>query len=411
MGLDINASTNLDEISQGQGTTANGSVNFEITGRTQEYPLHIAFCVDTSGSMSQEVDASGLTGIVKAALSDSDGPSKMDVAKEGLKNALGELSSDDSFGIVSFSSSASTAVSSTSGSRAGGADSDIDSMSAGGGTSIDAGLERSREMLKRMPSEEAVEWIVLISDGKGSVPTDRDLQRNYSSEGIVIQAAGVGDAYDRDQMLSLAQQTQGELEDIESPKNLGQFFKREVRNAKQVVALDAELELHPSNLATINEVYYSLAEQTSTVDPEWRGDTAVVDLGDVNHENPPEVVLEMDVDVSENADADLSATLVEAVLSTRRDSARDEMTTIVSLSQGIEPPEDGEDQEEEEVSGLSPSPDPEFIVKKVSTLAQDGKLDEARRYLEENKQHLSAEQYQTARDMIDDGDVAGLSKM
>lgn len=410
MGLDINASTNLDEIFVGQGTTANGSVNFEITGRNKEYPLHIAFCVDTSGSMSQEIDASGLSGIVKAALSDSDGPSKMDVAKEGLKNALSELSSDDRFGIVSFSSSASTPVSSTSGSRAGGVDSDIDSMSAGGGTSIDAGLEQSREMLKRMPSEEAVEWIVLISDGKGSVPRDRELQRDYSDEGIVIQAAGVGDAYDRDQMLSLAQQTQGELEDIKSPKNLGQFFKREVQNAKQVVALDAELELHPSDITTINEVYYSLAEQTSTVDPEWRGDTCVVDLGDVNHENPPEVVLEMDVNPESSSDVDLSATLVEAVLSTRRNSARDEMTTTVDLAQGLEKsPED--ENGEADVARPSTSPPPEYIVKKVSTLSQDGKLDEARRYLEENKQHLSERKYQEAKDMIDGGDISGLGKL
>jgi hypothetical protein len=281
-------------------------------------------------------------------------------------------------------------------------------MSTGGGTSIDAGLDRSREMLKRMPSEEAVEWIVLISDGRGSVPTDLDLRHNYSDEGIVIQAAGVGDAYDRDQMLSLAQQTQGELEDIKSPKNLGQFFKREVRNAKQVVALDAELELHPSDLTSLNEVYYSLAEQTSTVDPEWRGDTCVVDLGDVNHENPPEVALEMDVN-AEDADPDLSATLVEAVLSTRRDSAHDEMTTTVDLAPTITEKDDKD--EEEEVPRPSTSPPPEYIVKKVSTLSQDGKLDEARRYLEENKQHLPERKYQEAKDLIDDGNVSGLGKL
>jgi Mg-chelatase subunit ChlD len=409
MGLDISASTNLDEIFVGQDATANGSVNFEITGRTQEYPLHIAFCVDTSGSMSSEVDATGLTGIVKTALSDSDGPTKMDVAKGGLKKALGELSRDDSFGIVSFSSSASTAVSHTTGNRAGQVTSDIESMSASGGTSIDDGLLQSRKMLDRMPSEEAVEWIVLISDGKGSVPRDWELEQNYSDEGIVIQAAGVGDGYDRKQMLSLAQQTQGELEDIESPKNLGQFFKREVQNAKQVVALDAELELHPSDITNINEVYYSLAEQTSTVDPSWRGDTCVVDLGDVNHENPPEVVLEMDVNPESSSDVDLSATLVEAVLSTRRDSARDEMTTTVDLAPKVSGSDDDGEKAEAEVSGLAP--DPEFILKKVSTLSQDGKLDEARRYLENNKQHLSQRKYQEAKDMIDEGDVAGLSTM
>jgi hypothetical protein len=62
-------------------------------------------------------------------------------------------------------------------------------------------------------------------------------------------------------------------------------------------------------------------------------------------------------------------------------------------------------------SKIEPKPDPDFIVKKVSTLSQEGKLDEAKRYLEENKEHLPQSKYSEAQDLINEGDVSGLGKL
>lgn len=405
MRLDVTASTGLEEIVVGQETTATGVVNFDIGGRTREYPLHIVFCIDKSGSMNNGLESSGLTGIANQILGGGSDTTKMDVAKEGLKKALDQLSSNDTFAVVGFNSNATDVVNPTSGNDTSRAKSNIGSLSASNGTDISAGLERSRSLLQGMPREEAVEWIVLISDGKGPTPYDSQLQREYSDVGITIQAAGVGGDYDRAELLSVSQQTQGELEHIDSARGLKQFFASEVSNARNVVALDAELELKPSTMTTINEVYYSYAEQTSTVEPEWRGRAVALDLGDVNHENPPEVTLEIDV-APEQSDAELEATLVTAMLQTNEDSASDEMTVTVDPGIGIEKVEEGGNPEPS-----PPAPSPEFIVKKVSTLAQKGQTSKARRYLKEHEDDLSPAKYSEAKSLIDNDDLSGLSKL
>lgn len=408
MRLAVTASTGLEEIVVDQETTATGVVNFDIEGRTREYPLHIVFCIDKSGSMSSGIDTSGLTGIANQILGTGSDVTKMDVAKKGLKKALGQLSGDDTFGVVAFNSDATEVVNPTSGNDTSRAKSNIDSLSPNNGTDISAGLERSRSLLQTMPREEAVEWIVLISDGKGRTPRDSQLQQQYSDAGITIQAAGVGDDYERKELLRVSQQTQGELEHIDSGRGLKQFFAGEVSNARNVVALDAELELKPSTMTTINEVYYSYAEQTSTVEPEWRGRTVALDLGDVNHENPPEVTLEMDV-APEQSDAEMEATLVTAMLQTNEDSASDEMIVTVDPGIGIEKVNEGGEAGEPEPS--APAPSPEFIVKKVSTLAQKGQTSKARRYLEEHEDDLPSAKYREAKSLIDDDDLSGLSKL
>jgi len=403
MRLDVTASTGLEEIVVGQETTSTGVVNFDIGGRTRGYPLHIVFCIDKSGSMNNGLESSGLTGIANQILGGGSDTTKMDVAKEGLKKALGQLSSNDTFAVVGFNSNATEVVNPANGNDTSLAKSNIGSLSASNGTNISGGLERSRRLLQGMPREEAVELIVLISDGKGRTPSDRQLQQMYSDAGITIQAAGVGNDYDREELLSVSQQTQGELEHIDSARGLKQFFAGEVSNARNVVALDAELELKPSTMITINEVYYSYAEQTSTVEPEWRGRAVALDLGDVNHENPPEVTLEMDV-APEQSDAELEAPLVTAMLQTNEDSDSDEMTVTVDPGIGIEKvDEDGESS--------APAPSPEFILKKVSTLAQKGQTSKARRYLEEHEDNLSPAKYSEAKSLIDDDDLSGLSKL
>lgn len=409
MSLDVDASANVEEVLLDETTSANGTIDIQIPSRTQEYPLHIVFCIDRSGSMSSTMTAGGLFGTVTEQVIGSDGKAKMDVAKEGLNKAIGKLSSKDSFGVVSFSNSATQEVGVTSGNNTHSAKQTVNQLSSGGGTSIDAGLRESRMLLNKMPNEEAVEWIVLISDGKGSAPSDHDLERHYSSEGIVIQAAGVGDGYDRQQMLDLAQQTQGELEDIGSARGLQKFFGEEVQNARNVVALGADLSIRPSSIVSINEVYYSLAEQTSTVDPEWQNGNCVLDLGDVDQQNPPQVVFDMTISPNE---VDLEAELIDAVLRTEEASANDDITVVVDRqASGLTPTDDDTDDEGSTTSKIEPKPDPDFIVKKVSTLSQEGKLNEAEQYLEENKEHLPQSKYSEAQDLINEGDVSGLGKL
>lgn len=407
MTVSIDATTNVEEVFVDETTTANGIIDFEIGQRTREYPLHIAFCIDRSGSMRQSMETDNLVSVVKDTFLDTDGTSKMEVAKSGLKKAIKELSAQDKFGVVSFESNASVDIAPTSGSDTRQAITAIDDLDPGGGTDIADGLDKSRNLLRRMPNEEAVEWIVLISDGEGTVPHDGRLDSKYSDEGIVIQAAGVGDDYDRQQMLNLAQRTQGELEDIASGKALQEFFSQEVRKAREVVARGAEMTLEPNDFVSIDDVYYRLVDQTSTIDPAWRGNTCVLDLGDVNQKNPPQIVFDMEITPNSHG---ANVELAEATLQTDEGSATDDIAVTVDrkLTSGL----GTKDTEEESgIEPTDPDPVPEKIIMKAEQKAQNGHIDGARNYLEKNREYLTESEYAEAEQRIDDVDLSsGLGK-
>jgi Arc/MetJ family transcription regulator len=414
MNLNIKASTNVEHIKATHTITTFGRVNFEVAKRTREYPLHIVFCIDNSHSMGWAMERNILKQF-KNQLTGKNNPAKLAVAKKGLKKSLGLLTANDTYGIVAFCANAKVVQEPRSGDTTQGARSNIHALATDGGTDIRTGLKRSRRLLQKMPSEKAVEWIVLISDGQGTIPTDRELQRQYSDAGITIQAAGVGDDYNRQDLLNVSQQTQGELEHIESGRALKKFFANEVKDARNVVALDAELELTPSSMTTINEVYYSYANQTSTIEPERRGRSVVVDLGDVNYQNPPEVTLEMEVEPGED-DTAMDATLVTATLQTSEEAVNDEMTTAVKPDIGDKltqlDEEDGETTGDAETS--APARLPEFIEKKVASHLQEGKTNEARRILNDNKEHLPRKKYnelETRIDDVEEGDFSGIGKI
>lgn len=408
MSIDIYATTNVEELLVGETTAANGIVDFDIGGQSREYPLHIAFCIDRSGSMNTSIqtDSDDIMNVVVDSFLNSGGSSKMDVAKSGLNKAIEQLSAQDKFGIVSFESHAQTEVSPTSGNNIRQAKSAIRGISTGGGTDIAAGLKKSRDLLRQMSGNEAVEWIVLISDGEGTVPTDRQLEQDYSNKGIIIQAAGVGNEYNRQQMLNLAQRTQGELEDITSGKGLKEFFRQEVQKAREVIARGAEMRIEPNEFVSINDVYYRLVDQTSTIDPDWKKNTCIIDLGDVNREDPPKIVFDMAITPDSTG---LNVPLATVSLRTDEDHVSDEVVATVDqeLTSGLGTQNAGE------TTGIKredPDPAPEKIIMKAERMAQNGDIDGARRYVEDMAQHLTESEYSKAHQKVDDCDISGLGK-
>ncbi|MFB6101465.1 MAG: VWA domain-containing protein [Haloplanus sp.] len=392
MGINITATTNVEEVAVDQETTATGTITFDIPSQSRQYPLQTVFCIDTSGSMNAGMETDGLAGIVKTALLGSgDEAPKIDIAKSGLKKAIDSLSAQDSFGVVPFTSSVGTKIGPESGGGVNQAKSAVDDLEATGGTNIRKGLLASRDLLNRMSSKQAIQWIVLISDGQGSIPSDSELQGKFDDRGITIQSAGIGDGYDRDKMLKVSQQTQGELAHIKSAGQLQNFFQEQIQNARNVVALDAELEIVAHDPVSITELYYTFGEQQSTVDPDWNGNRCVIDLGDINHENPPKVKFEMDITATE---PDLATELVTATIRTDDGSASDRIEVIADKRRhGLEPVSEEKTE---------PQPDPDLILQKISTLSQQGDLNEARSVLENNRHVLSQTQYREAEQRLDD---------
>lgn len=383
MVIKIDATANVDSVLVDETVSATGTIQLDVDGTGGQFPLHIVFCIDTSGSMKAPLPTGatgGSTGTIR----------KIEVAKSGLSEASSQLSGDDTFAVVSFSSGATTTVSPTSGNRASRVESDVASLRPDGGTNITAGLERSRELLQQMPDERAIEWIVLISDGKGSAPLGNRLDSEYAEEGITIQSAGVGTDYDEDTLRELAHRTQGEQRHVGSADQLRSFFEEQVADADEVVALDPSLTLAPSNGTTIEEVYYTLGEQQSSLDPDWRGDTCHIDMADVNREKPPTV--KMDMAITPDT-PDLSATVLRATLETESGSVEDEITVEVGTAHTLEKVDE-------------PAKDEEFILRKITDEAMNEGVEAARNEYRRHREDLSAdakrEVESTLRKMEDD---------
>lgn len=375
MTIGMDASTAVDSVLVDDEVSTTGTVQVDIEGATSQYPLHIVFCIDTSGSMNSDISTSGAAGLVKGLVGAAAGNRKIDVAISGLVKASRQLSGDDTFAVVSFSGSSSAPVSPTSGSRAGRVENDITSLTAGGGTNIASGLQHSRKLLQRMPEERAIEWIVLISDGRGRTPSGSRVDRKFAQEGITIQSAGVGNDYDEDTLRELAHQTQGEQRHIESGDQLQEFFQEKVRDASGVVALDPLLTLAPSDIATIDEVYYTLGEQQSSLNPDWRGDVCHIDMADINKDKPPTVKFDLQI---EPDTPDLAATVVEATLETRRTTVEDEITVEVGTAHTLEAVD-------------APVKDEEFLLRKITDEAMNEGVEAARKEYRKHEDDLSPE--------------------
>lgn len=350
MSIDITAYSKKDPI-EAEGDRVPGVVEFELTRETSTLPLHVVFCIDTSGSMRG---------------------SRIETARRGLARALDEVGPDDHFAVCGFDSSAAEVAPPTDGAKAQESKSRVQNLRAGGGTNIMKGVKTSKKTLERMPNKNAIRWIVLITDG-GAPIDEKKLEREFGDEGIAIYTAGIGE-FNEKVVKGVAERTQGEWEYISDPPKLQSFFKEKVSEARNVVAVDPKLELIPTEVTTINDIYYTHGDQQSTLDPEVRGDRQVISLSDLNVDKRPTVRLDLEVEGA----PDLEQTLVDAVLETRNHRATDSMVVEIA------PPFIAEEKSDD--SGMK-----DLVVAEVMETALDKGPEEAARKLERHKEDSKLE--------------------
>lgn len=357
MPFTISANSKKDPIAA-RGDTFGGEVEFNLNASRDKFPLDVVFCIDKSGSMSG--------GDIRTA-------------RKGLAHATRELGTDDRFGVVAFDSSTEDVVTSASGSSASRYESRIKNISAGGGTDIMAGLSNAKRQLQSMRSRESVQWIVLITDGGSSV-SDRILEQEYGESGITVYTAGIGN-FNQTVIKTVAEQTQGEWEDVGQASALQEFFKRKVNEARGVVALNPELELRPEPDTDINDVQYTFGNQQSMVEPEWRRGNCVLALSDLNAEKVPKVVFEVEADKPAGDDVKI----IEAELRTAQRTVSDEMLVEVA------PPFMAEED-----SGRG-----EVHVGKAMELAEERNEQAAKSYIEKHEDEMDPVHVAEVKDALD----------
>jgi len=192
-------------------------------------PLNLAVVIDHSGSMS-------------------DG--KLEQAKRAARTLVGRLSEGDRLAVVSYGSSVS--VDSTS-RRATPANKErlrsaISSIRRRGGTFLAGGFRKGKALVQRQASEETIDRVILLSDGKANngLQTARalgGLAENALGNGISTTTMGIGLNYDESIMTSMAEMGAGHHYFIEDENRIASMFGEEFESLAGVVARDAYVVL------------------------------------------------------------------------------------------------------------------------------------------------------------------------
>jgi len=184
-------------------------------------PLNVALVLDRSGSMAEE--------------------GKLEFVKQAAQRFVEGLNRQDTLALVVYDDTAQTASSAAPVTNKARLKQIIASLTPGGGTNIYEGLQRGYREVSKQAHGEAVNVVLLMSDGQVTVGIhDPNAFRNLASQhfdnDITTTTIGVGLDYNEDLMLSLAQAGHGNYHFIKDGSSIDRILKQELQELTHIIA-------------------------------------------------------------------------------------------------------------------------------------------------------------------------------
>jgi Ca-activated chloride channel family protein len=205
-----------------------------LQGRTltqgQRKPTHLVFLVDTSGSMN--------------------GPDRLGLAQRSMKLMLEGLNPQDTVALVTYAGSVRDVLPPTSASQQDVILRAIESLSAGGGTSMGSGLELAYRHAVKKVSPGAVSRVVVLSDGDANLGPNLTKEamfasiQGYVQEGVTLSTIGFGMGNYRDDVMEqLANKGNGNSFYIDSEREARRVFQERLAGTLEVIAQDVKVQV------------------------------------------------------------------------------------------------------------------------------------------------------------------------
>jgi Ca-activated chloride channel homolog len=241
-------------------------------------PLNFALVLDHSGSM-------------KGA--------KLKNVKEAVKMVIGRLEPTDYVSVVIFDDTSQVVIPSMPANDAPGMQAAIDQIRDAGGTTMSLGMIQGLNELRRWNIPNAVNRMILLTDGVTYGDSDRcrQLARDAASSGIAIYPLGIGADWDEDLLDSIGQLSGGmPAEFIRNASDALSIFEQQFQSAVDVAIRNATLILRlPVGVAPKKAV--KVLPIISELDQSVLSDRQVViPLGDLEKDKPQSVLVELMID-------------------------------------------------------------------------------------------------------------------
>jgi Ca-activated chloride channel family protein len=237
-----------------------------------------------SASLDQDSrDDAVLTFVIDVSGSMGEGD-RLETVKESLRTMVRELRPTDEVGIIVYSDDTRVVLPHTSVAESEDIVEAIDSLRPEGSTNAEAGLLLGYETARANFRDDALNRVVLASDGVanvGETGPEKILARvsEAAGDGIDLVTVGVGVGnYDDVLMEQLADQGDGFYAYVDGPKEAERLFAQNLTSTLQVAARDAkvQVEFDPAQVTTYRLLGY---ENRNIADDEFRDD--LVDGGEV----------------------------------------------------------------------------------------------------------------------------------
>ncbi|MEM6910241.1 MAG: VWA domain-containing protein [Verrucomicrobiota bacterium] len=204
-----------------------GLTGFPMEPEAERAPINVTIVLDRSGSMSGQ---------------------KIAHARQAAKMAVSRLSARDILSIVTYDDTVDVLVPATKLTHKKAIYAAIDEITSGGSTALFAGISKGAEELRKFKQAEAVNRIILLSDGQANVGPQTpqelgDLGSSLAREGIAVTTIGLGGGYNEDLMNQLALRSDGTHSFVETPQELAAVFDQELGDLQSVVAQAIEIEI------------------------------------------------------------------------------------------------------------------------------------------------------------------------
>ena len=204
-------------------------------------PLNLAVVIDHSGSMSG---------------------GRLTQAKRAARQLVDRLSEGDRLAVVGYGSR----VSVRSPSRHATPNNrrrikrSISAIRRQGGTFLAGGFRKAKQIVDRHATEETVDRVILLSDGKANhgIKSARGLGRlaeGAMETGVTTTTMGIGLNYNESVMTSMAEMGSGNHYFIEDENKIAATFSQEFQNLSNVVARDAYVVLELGNNVELLDVH------------------------------------------------------------------------------------------------------------------------------------------------------------
>ena len=244
-------------------------------------PLALALVIDTSSSMlsfadqkqaKAEIQKRGLQGQQQNS---GDGnyqmfniplPTKLDQAFAAAHSLIDDnrLLPDDKIAIIHFDDKAKTILPLTPLANKQLAHQAVDSLRQySGGTHMGKGMDCAQQQLSDLPSQVA-KRVLILTDGRTFDEEDCHLLApQFAKANTPLITIGIGEEYNEELLLELAQVSQGRLYHLQNMAELAQILDAEVSSSVREVVTDSQVTISAVkgvNLDGITRVYPSLSE-------------------------------------------------------------------------------------------------------------------------------------------------------